>query len=324
MIVVEGCDGTGKTTLAKILATCGGFKYFHFVAEHDYLDFLNPLASLGLYSSVADRIFLSERPYAKTLNRKFKYNPTQWRNLVHCMLAQSPVILWLTYNFGTKREVLKTPEMAALCHAFYLDLWAELGFVECRDYYKVDLSNTDVDLIDFVVPLILNQEASNGRTNSWWLELHRRKCAPTGQLCSPQVLIIADRLGPSNIHELPFEAGPTARLMDEALTFAQLPLGEVCITNVIKDRRGATRGVNKEDLGLFEEELTHIQPKRVVVMGRVASDSTIVLKRMGIPYAEVPHLGYLHRRGELPREKEAYFNHFREACRATTRLGPWT
>ena len=72
-IIIEGCDGTGKTTLAKKLAKKYDLDYMHF-RNTDPTDKTFYVQSLRKESFVYDRNFISEIVYPKVFNRKPKIN----------------------------------------------------------------------------------------------------------------------------------------------------------------------------------------------------------------------------------------------------------
>ena len=113
----------------------------------------------------------------------------------------------------------------------------------------------------------------------------------------PRILLVAQQLGPGNIHNIPFEAGPTGVMLTDMLLNTNTPLGEIAITNFVKAPRRSTRRPNKEDLELFQLELEKLHPSKVIFMGSVALQGAALAKRLGIPYDHIEHLGYHYHRG---------------------------
>ena len=118
-------------------------------------------------------------------------------------------------------------------------------------------------------------------------------------------------MGPSNVHCIPFEHGPTAELMSWLLAKLNVPLGQVCLTNAIKDDRGSNRPLSKADMLLFEQELINIRPMCLVLMGAEAKKLAPVAKSQGIESHGVHHLGYLHRKDSVS-NRISYLQTWRE------------
>jgi thymidylate kinase len=96
MIVVEGCDNTGKTTLIQTLVA--RFPGLHSIKSP------GPGAALGqwvidelskddLYA-IYDRFFFSEYVYGPILRGKVCYSKAQQGRIRHLMRTQKPVVIW--------------------------------------------------------------------------------------------------------------------------------------------------------------------------------------------------------------------------------------
>lgn len=71
LIVLEGCDGTGKTTLAKLLQTCYNMEYIHCTAEtpNNYKFFADIIKRSANTDIVCDRFFWGQFVYQKEEER---------------------------------------------------------------------------------------------------------------------------------------------------------------------------------------------------------------------------------------------------------------
>lgn len=287
MIILEGPDATGKTTLAKLLSTHG---YLHYDQHTQYKDFLADLVSGKHYTSVLDRSAFSEIPYSIVMNRKNKLTLKEMHNLFLLYLAYDPVIVLFTHKADhaayTKDQYLPYKNWDS-CLAEYRKFFSEqqIPFVE-YDYLK----NTPGKLL-------LIEEWRN-HSSSWWLPMWKEGFGFIGSH-SPDVLLVAERMGPSNLNNLPFQEGPTGYMLSDVLSRTNTPLGTFAVTNMVKSHRGDIRGVNYCDLSLLEIEIKNLMPKKVILMGRVARAAIPVLKQFGIPYDEIEHLGALHHRGVM-------------------------
>lgn len=95
--IIEGCDGTGKSTLAKKIAEAYGVDYVHIGTEDpsDWYFYANTLRKANV---VYDRHFIGERVYPKYFNRKALIGKYRFEKLLEIAKAQGYVILVLTAN----------------------------------------------------------------------------------------------------------------------------------------------------------------------------------------------------------------------------------
>jgi len=114
----------------------------------------------------------------------------------------------------------------------------------------------------------------------------------------PKILLVAERIGPNNTHNIPFETGPTGLMLSDLLRKAGTPLGKFAVTNLVKSWRRDPREPNDEDMRLLGIELDHLKPEKVVFMGSVAKKGYKEAKKRGIPCSEMTHFGYYSHRGD--------------------------
>lgn len=131
---------------------------------------------------------------------------------------------------------------------------------------------------------------------SWWVPMWQAGYGVIGSP-HPKVLLVAERLGPNNMNNLPFEVGPTGLMLTNMLYETRTPLGKFAVTNLVKSFRRDTRPPEKSDLDLLHVELVHMRPEKVVFMGATAKRGIKVAKELGIEYAEFAHFGYYSHRG---------------------------
>lgn len=80
-IILEGCDGVGKSTIAEMLAEKHGCDILHMTAwgPKNYTSYLHRYDQTGL---VSDRSFISEMVYSRVLGRDSKVTDEMFENLL--------------------------------------------------------------------------------------------------------------------------------------------------------------------------------------------------------------------------------------------------
>jgi len=287
MIIILGPDHSGKTTLAKKL----NLPCYHFTKDSTYEDYLKPLCELKLIDAVLDRHIICEYPYSKVMDRQFAFSMKSWHNLVLLTLAQNPLIVLCTHK----------PTQNDYSSDQYLpyDKWDE-----CMRLYREFLNTHLIQHIEYdylgrtqaFVNTLLALEAIHREEMAWWPQMWKAGYGFIGST-HPKVLLVAERIGPNNMNSLPFETGPTGKMLTDMLVSTGTPLGKFAVTNMVKSFRRDTRPPNEADQELLKIELEHLKPEKVVFMGAVAKYGIKVAKELTIPHVEILHLGSLHHKG---------------------------
>ncbi len=286
MIIIIGPDHTGKTTLAKRL----GLPYLHFDQHSTYEDFLKPLVSLDTLGAVLDRHAICEYPYSLVMNREFKFTMKQWHNLLLLTLIQNPLVILAIH----KPSILEYGDDQYMPY----DKW-DL----CLELYKLFLSTHHIPYLtyDYDTPhdisTLLELDKNNCERVSWWTTMWDLGMGCIGSPY-PKVLLVAERLGPNNMNNLPFETGPTGKMLSGMLSATGTPLNKVAITNIVKAPRRSTRPPGEFDLDMLRTEIRHLQPEKVVFMGNIAKAGIKVAKGLDVPYETITHFGYYNHRNE--------------------------
>ena len=102
-IILEGCDGTGKTTLARALAVKYGLDVVH-VTNRDSNTFDFYKQSFGKDDVVWDRNVIGEIIYPKIFRREGKIDEIDLEYLIKRAKADGIIFLVLTTDYATLRD----------------------------------------------------------------------------------------------------------------------------------------------------------------------------------------------------------------------------
>lgn len=302
MIILLGPDGSGKTTIAKELSSRYNKPYYHFVKDSGYRDYIPPLSHLDMTDGVLDRFAICELPYSICMNREFKFVSKQWHNILLLTLIQKPLIILCTH----KPHEYQYPKDQYLPYS---------KWDQCLRLYE-DFLNTNYithTTLDYVQGVdydsIIKTEKDLNSSNAWWRSHWQAGYGCVGS-SHPKFLIVAERIGPNNMNNIPFETGPTGYMLSRVLANTKTPLGAIAITNMVKSHRGDARKVNDRDLELLREEIDHLRPKKIVFMGATSKLGIPVAKEFGCEYDTIVHLGALNHRGV--KDLTGYCNEFKK------------
>lgn len=106
MLIIEGIDGVGKTTLVEYLQTFG-MKKFHFDYDYNNMDLLSKymkLLSIDNEQLVLDRSFISEMVYGPVMRNNCKLSIDDYTKLLVAYKNSGCKIIYLT---APKEELLK-------------------------------------------------------------------------------------------------------------------------------------------------------------------------------------------------------------------------
>lgn len=104
-IILEGCDGTGKTTLAKILADKYGLEIAH-CTQHDAADYDFYRQTLRKENVIWDRHTIGELIYPKVFDRPAQISTEDARLVMHYAKQEGVKVFVLTCDDDVIRQRL--------------------------------------------------------------------------------------------------------------------------------------------------------------------------------------------------------------------------
>lgn len=122
-IILEGCDGTGKTTLAKILAEKYGLDICH-CTQHDAADYDFYRQTVRKENVVWDRHTLGELIYPTLFDREAKIGIEDARLVMHYAKEEKVKVFVLTADLNTiynRLEARQNEDKRILANVNYID-----------------------------------------------------------------------------------------------------------------------------------------------------------------------------------------------------------
>lgn len=246
-VIIEGPDGSGKTTLAKRLCAEQGYEYHHEGPPPSHAVFEHYARLLVETSSptVFDRLHLGELVYGPLLRGESKLTDYHVMLLNRLMLARGIRLVtclprWQTClaNNRAKEEFIKTEE-------------------QLREAYR----RWAVTLFDTTT---VNQQSYNYTTDRSFSLRERPQLPPTAVGCPwAKVLLIGEQANGSL--DLPFfGTGASSMFLNTALADAGFGLFEVALVNAL-DANGRPNNLRAVSTTLGRDV-------KVVALGKVAED----------------------------------------------------
>lgn len=182
MIIVEGTDGLGKTTLCQtLLKQLPTHVYSHFTRLPEGFDYYWGYKERISPNIVQDRFHMSEVCYARMRNEDTKLDPETYR-LVDATLRRAgayTVVLIGSDSLITKRGIQKDEmydtSQILKANSYFISM-VDGGHLE--DFYRPD--------VDFVINLTERYPYVDERTVAHVLEGYHRRRAAISDICSRQ------------------------------------------------------------------------------------------------------------------------------------------
>ena len=277
---------------------------FHYVKDSTYEDYLRPLCNLTLLNSVVDRHMFCEYPYQILMNRRPMFENKKLHNIILLTLIQKPVIVLCTHK-PTEEQYEKDQYLPFSKWDNCLNLYRQFLTYNMIHYIEYDYTG-------LIKPSAIHRMHENNIAHiNWWVPMWRDGIGCIGSP-HPKVLLVAERLGPNNMNEIPFETGPTGYMLSKMLEAAGTPLNAITITNMVKSHRRDARAPNSNDLGLLSREIEHLQPKTVVFMGKTATQGIKIAKNHDVKVEHIVHLGYHNYKGSSAQTMQKYHNEWKQ------------
>lgn len=293
MFVLLGPDNSGKTTFANKLVSKLNMRLVHYTKASAYEDYMQDLCESNASDLIMDRFAICEYPYSIEMHREFAFSEKQWQNMILTMLSYNPCVVLCT-RIPNKEDY---SDNYAPYESLTRILSHYIRFLEANSitYIPYDYMHWEANRIPAVDTFTTTHKILQDEYS--WCDAFKR--AGHGFIGShhPELLIIAERIGPNNTYNIPFQTGPTGKQMTEFINYMAYPLGKLALTNMVKAPRRDMRKVDDVDLKALDIELDALQPKAVLLLGAVAKAAAPLLKKRKIQFAQVPHFGYYNRSG---------------------------
>jgi hypothetical protein len=153
MIIVEGVDRVGKSSLVKVLARNLGFKIVHCVVPPDgesVFDYHMRMIQDG-EDAIVDRLHWSEYAYGETYRQGCGYTKKQWRQLEDELQAAEAGVILLSDSLKLIRERWGPEEQFDVAGLVRLDSFFFDVFFN-RAPFKSDLPRRHYNWRDFFNP----------------------------------------------------------------------------------------------------------------------------------------------------------------------------
>ena len=151
-IILEGVDGAGKTTLAKILANEYGLDICH-CTQHDPADYDFYKNTARKENVVWDRHTIGELVYPEVFNRKPKISPEDARLILHYARQEGTKVFVLTTDLPTleKRLLIRGGEDQRILD----DLWKiDNRFKFYAENFHIPVINTQIMTLGEIFDLV--------------------------------------------------------------------------------------------------------------------------------------------------------------------------
>ena len=278
LVILEGCDRTGKTTLANQLVERHSFKYIHCGQPkgdlyEEYMQILQDIEKEGV-DTVIDRFVYGEFVYGPLYRGEAALDEQQLRNIELKALSLNAMLIYcvdeaenIIKRFKTAGEDFAREELVPLMLNLYEDV--------------IDAAIIPVDR--HRINSMLDMTQNNGIETALTIHLvnkHQHIISAIGNQQDPKLVLVGDKRNDKNDPKYgkfgqPFDFGPASEHLFNELYRAHVPLSEVLIINSDSPELDA--------VGRFDT---------IVALGVNAATQ---LKKLKIKHLEVNHPSYERR-----------------------------
>lgn len=307
LIIVEGADRNGKTTLARAIAKKLAYKYVHHGPPKWGADgYIEEL--LGIHQpTVMDRSFIGEMVYGPMLRGDSCLDDEQFITLLRVAARLNTTVILAEQDeytqrkwHGTEKRVTMDQTKLARINFRYLRPKVE-EYLKVLDYHACDLQ----DMVEFI-------QGHRGlfEDSAYWGKFHRgHRHQGIGNPLTMKLLLVGDQVN-TNVtwRGLPFDAGASAKYLNHCLNEANIQGSEVYLINS-KNRKG--KETDPSEIRSVLGWSSYVKP-RAVALGKVA-DRWLTMH--GIDHATLEHPQF-RRRFKIAKTAE-YVNQLKEAYNGT-------
>lgn len=226
LIIIEGADKTGKTTLAQEISKRLGYKYVHFGVPgpspaDEYAKFLIDLKE----PTVCDRFFYGEMIYGPLLRGRSLIKPLQRTVIERLCRSKSAVLIHAKTPLAIVSERLRlmgddiiTQEKNEAAYEAFESLLAtsslpKLDFIGLRDGSHIKFIENQLSLFNIVI------KAPSFLTG-------------IGTIDKPRVILVGDQLNKKVTWlNLPFDSGSSSTFLDDCLRKSKIKESDIYIVN---------------------------------------------------------------------------------------------
>lgn len=280
LIIIEGADKTGKTTLAKEISSCLGFKYHHFGVPgpdpaSDYAKFLINMKE----PTVCDRFFYGEMVYGPLLRGKSVIKPLErmvierlcrMRNalLIH---ANTPLAL-VSERLRVMGDDMITQEQNEKAYEAFNSVLSDssLPVLSFSSVYDNSAERFIINKLDVMAYNMLNKAIEAAKV-----------ITGVGTVDRPTVVLVGEKL---NINQtwmcVPFDRGPSSEFLNECIIRAGINESELYIVNADT---------------LTKAEVDFLYLNSAVKFVALGSKASIKLSEYEVQHVAIPHPQYWKR-----------------------------
>lgn len=294
LIIVEGADKTGKTTLCKVIAKRFGYRYHHFGPPKkrpadEYIDFLLSLKQ----PTVCDRFHLGELVYGPMLRGKVGITPLELLTIERMLRLKRAILIHAATDMDVANERLAVSKQRELVD------WT-MNINASRLFEKV-IAQTNVSTVFRYNGIAHEQLDLMLNVIERWLRLSDKprgtKYTGIGTTGGRKLVFVGEQVN-KNItwRHLPFDKGLSSEFLAEAFEAAGILERFVYICNADK---------------LTEAEAAALAgpTTRFISLGKKADKK---LNEFGVQHAALPHPQWVKRFHYA--DKRFYAEDIRQAC----------
>lgn len=274
LVIIEGCDKSGKTTLAKKLSDKLKWPICHFSAPGD-----DPAEEYAKFAKqqgdfICDRFFVGELVYGPLLRNKNSMSSLEIKTIERICRLNGNLLIHMDLDYSVIEKRFKALGDDNVSIGENWEAYQRFKeIISCRNLSLLKIQNEKQIDVNFIIEKAMQIKIKADSIKPYVTGI--------GTIIGRKIVFVGDKLNPKSTRfNVPFDGGPASEYLCTAMSLAGVSENFVYLTNA-------------DTLGYIEiRTLKSLGATQFIALGTEANKQ---LERLGIKHKKIDHPQYWNR-----------------------------